>query len=227
MSKVTKFYGRVNDQEFENVIDYNKAIVRAINEGNLQNATSRTWMEEVQEIKEVKEEPKKNTLRGILEDFKNTQHKDLKTAFINLKEEIDEYLIDAKLEDLQDDLALLEAEKKDFAYSLVNIEETHKRNCLELQKAQEQLNIQIAKVTSLEETCKKEEEFLHPWQDFYDYLNDATQDVQSWIKEYIQPKQEECNGDCNGCCKCKSSNDLKKPSWMDANYFNLLKEIFG
>lgn len=222
MSKVTKFYGRVNDQEFENVNDYNKAIVRAMNDGNLKNATSRTWTEEVQEIiKEVKEDPKKNTLRGILEDFKNTQHKDLKTAFINLKEKIDEYLIDAKPEDLQDDLALLEAEKQDFRSSLVNIEETHKRNCLELQKAQEQLNIQITKVNSLEETCKKEEELLNPWLDFYDYLNDATQDVQDWIKEYTQPKQEECNG----CCK--SLKDLKKPSWMDDNYFNLLKEIFG
>jgi hypothetical protein len=221
MSKVTKFYGQVNDQEFENVNDYNKAIVQAMNDGNLQNATSRTWVEEVQEIKEVKEEPKKNTLRGIFEGFKNTPHKDLKTAFINLKEEIDEYLIDAKPEDLQDDLALLEAEKQDFASSLVNIRETHKRSCFELQKQQEQLDIQLAKVNSLEETCKKEEEFLHPWQDFYDYLNDATQDVQSWIKEYTQPKQEECNG----CCK--SSKDLKKPSWMDANYFNLLKEIFG
>lgn len=221
MSKVTKFYGRVNDQEFENVIDYNKAIVRAIDEGNLQNATSRTWIEEVQEIKEVKEELKKNTLRGILEGFKNTQHKDLKTAFINLKEEIDEYLIEAKQEDLQDDLALLEVEKQDFHSSLVNIEETHKQNCLELQKAKEQLNIQLARVDSLEETCKKEEELLNPWLDFYDYLNDVTQDVQGWIKEYTQPKQEECNG----CCK--SGNDLKKPSWMDANYFNLLKEIFG
>lgn len=221
MSKVTKFYGRVNDQEFENVIDYNKAIVRAIDEGNLQSATSRTWVEDIQEIKEVKEEPKKNTLRGIFEDFKSTQHKDLKTAFINLKEEIDEYLIDAKQEDLQDDLALLEAEKQDFASSLVDIREIHKHNCLELEKAQEQLNIQLTKVGSLEKTCKKEEELLNPWQDFYDYLNDATQDVQSWIKEYTQPKQEECNG----CCK--SGSDLKKPSWMDANYFNLLKEIFG
>lgn len=221
MSKVTKFYGRVNDQEFENVIDYNKAIIRAIDEGNLQNATSRTWVEEVQEIKEVKEESKKNTLRCIFEDFKNTQHKDLKTAFINLKEEIDEYLIDAKPEDLQDDLALLEAEKKDFASSLVNIEENLKRKCFELQKLREQLNIQKAEVDSLEEICKKEEEFLYPWQDFHDYLNDATQDVQSWIKEYTQPKQD----DCNGCCK--SSKDLKKPSWMDDNYFNLLKEIFG
>jgi predicted nuclease with TOPRIM domain len=178
-------------------------------------------VEEVQEIKEVKQELKKHTLRGIFEDFKNTQHKDLKTAFINLKEEIDEYLIEAKREDLQDDLALLEAEKQDFASSLVNIRETHKRSCFELQKQQEQLDIQLAKVNSLEETCKKEEEFLYPWQDFYDYLNDATQDVQGWIKEYTQPKQD----DCNGCCK--SGKDLKKPSWMDVNYFNLLKEIFG
>ena len=216
MSKVTKFYGRVNDQEFDNVNDYNKAITQVMNDGEFKSATSRTWVEM---LEETQEEPENISLINILEDFKNSSHKDLKTAFANLKEDIVSYLDTANQEDLSDDLAFLTAEKQELYNTLEKVEKEYKHNCSELTKAQEQLKAQQAKVESLEKTCKTQGELLEPWLDFYEYLNDIIQEVQDWMKEDSQQNHHECED-------CKCSKSLKKPSWMDVNQFNFLKEIF-
>lgn len=217
MSKVTKFYGRVNDQEFDNVNDYNKAITRAINDGEFKSATSRTWVEM---LEETQEEPENTTLISILENFKNSHHKDLKTAFANLKEDITSYLETVNQEDLLDNLVFLTKEKQELYNTLEKVEREYKHNCSELIKAQEQLNTLQAKVESLEKTCKTQDELLVPWSDFYEYLNDTIQEVQDWMKEDSQQNHHECED-------CKCSKSLKKPSWMDVNQFNFLKEIFG
>lgn len=218
MSRITKFYGRVNDQEFDNVNDYNKAITQLINDGEFKSATSRTWVEM---LEEPLEEPDNTSLISILENFKNSHHKDLKTAFANLKEDIISYLEAANRENLSDDLAFLIAEEQELYDTLEKVKNEYKHNCLELTKAQEQLNTMQAKVESLEKTCKTQGELLEPWSDFHEYLNDTIQEVQDWMREDSQSKQN----DCDGCCK--SINDLKKPSWMNVNHFNFLKEVFG
>lgn len=218
MSRITKFYGRVNDLEFDNVNDYNEAIAQLINDGEFKSATSRTWVEMLEEpIKE----PENTSLISILENFKNSQHKDLKTEFANLKENIISHFETVNRENLPYDLAVLDAEKLELRDTRERVEDEYKHNCSELAKAQEQLNTMQAKVESLEKTCKTQSELLEPWFDFYEYLNDIIQEVQDLIKEDFQSKQNDCNG------RCKSSNDLKKPSWMGVNQFNFLKEIFG
>jgi chromosome segregation ATPase len=217
MSKITKFYGRVNDQEFDNVNDYNKAITQAINADEFRSATSNTWVEM---LEETLEEPENTSLISILENFKNSHHKDLKTAFANLKEDIISYLEIAKQEDLPDDLAFLTAEKQELYNTLEKVEKEYKHNCSELTKAQEQLNAQQAKVESLEKTCKTQGELLEPWSDFYEYLDDTIQQVQDWIKEESQQNHCECED-------CECLKNMKKPSWMDVNQFNFLKEVFG
>ena len=68
--KVTRFKGQVNDQTFDNVQDYNKAIMRAMNDGDLKSASSNTWVEFVDTSES--ELPIPTLVNGTMEELKKT-----------------------------------------------------------------------------------------------------------------------------------------------------------
>lgn len=97
VKKVTKFEGQVNNQVFDNVEDYNKAIIRAMNDDDLEQASSYTWVEtEVVGSTRELEEPlpqidkKEHDYSQKQEEFKKTLEKSVNIT--RLEKIFDEFI---------------------------------------------------------------------------------------------------------------------------------------
>lgn len=245
--KVTRFYGRVNDQEFENVNDYNKAIVRAMNDGDLKSATSRTWVEEVLESpKSVPAEQLtnyNNNLKTIFEDFSKSTYVDREAkleAFEKFKDDVYNHFNNVEDDLIENDLKFLQREINDLQHTLTPTKKNYNDSKTELQEVQQSLqryNNDLVRVQRAIEDCQKVEKELitkiqamkdniGDWQDIYTFLEGLASDTQDWIDENLHKATcEKCGEKCEDC-QC-NNKPLSKPDWMSDNYFNLLKEIFG
>ena len=235
MSTVTRFYGRVNDQEFENVNDYNKAIVRAINDGDLKNATSRTWVEEVAEDPKPQNE---SELYKIFKDFSSKPQGDeasMLESFNEFKDKIHNHFDNVDDSFIESDLKLLNKEIVDLQNALAPIKKSReqRKNTLStlqynLNSAQRAVEEYTARIAELQSTINTDEQTIETWNDLCDYLLDVSEDVKTWIDENLHQEEKTCEKCGTKCDDCKCENkQFTKPVWMDTNHFNFLKEIFG
>lgn len=230
VKKVTKFEGRVNDQVFDNVQDYNKAITKAMNEDDLQHASSRTWVEEevVGSTQEL-EEPLPQTdhedhteasleyqLTDLFESFSHILDVDGITEE-NTKEFINRlnYFVKNSQQDpdFQKYISIIQEEADDLNRDLIQHNSTINRTesyIVQLDQKIKELQTQIEKYEHLRtqsaeaiETYKKDVT--------YDLWVDLQKQLQDIVNNNIQQNKE----------------NIERPKWMQPNYFNLLKEIFG
>jgi hypothetical protein len=230
-----KFYGRVNDQEFNNVNDYNKAIMRVMNDGDLKSATSRTWIEKVEDTPEEQVEVKKNVTQqepvnsGLQEIFAKFAKKFLENEsdFESLKKDIvnhfncvDDSLIESDLEILDKELHSLNKTLRDAQNNnsnneieLANARKALEANTTKLKELQSIVDKQTANVEKLQVSYDKECQGLKMWSDLYDFMFEISQEVGYWIDEHLkedQPKEvcEKCGKPLNDC-KCNKDEDCK------------------
>lgn len=233
--EVMKFYGRVNDQEFNNVNDYNKAIMQAMNDGDLRNATSHTWIEKTETTPKEQVEVKKNTTQqepvnsGLQEIFANFAKKSLdnESDFESLKKDIVNHFncVDDSL--IESDLKILDKELRSLNNTLRDAQSNNSNNEIELEKARKVLeentaklrklqfvvDEQVANVEKLQTSYDKECHGLKMWSDLYDFMFEISQEVEYWIDEHLkedQPKEvcEKCGKPLKDC-KCNKEEDCK------------------
>lgn len=110
--KVTKFRGQVNDQTFDNVQDYNKAITEAIEKNNLKSASSNTWVEEFVETKTSDLDlPTPTLVNGTMEELKKTFEYYIDDELEKLTQALDEFCDDVSR--YSDELQVLDNQLED------------------------------------------------------------------------------------------------------------------
>lgn len=241
--KVTKFRGQVNDQTFDNVQDYNKAIVRAMNDGDLKSASSNTWVEEfveaktsdlglptptlvngtMEELKKIFEYYIKQFNAGINEDniksFIDNVRNILKTSLDNNDPNHQMYVdyVDDELEKLSQSLDTFSDKVTLYSNELSELDnqiENKLNTYTKLGKEIEKLKKQQQDMNS---NMEKWNDILYNWTQLEGFMMDLidTYGEQEPLDE--EPIEE----------PIESQKELQKPNWMSNSHFNFLKEIFG
>ena len=237
--KVTRFRGQVNDQTFDNVQDYNKAIMRAMNDGDLKSASSRTWVEEVVEGKTNELGlPKPTLVNGTMEELKKTfeyytnQFKTsinennirsfignvrdiLKTSLDNDDPNHQMYVdyVDDELEKLTQALDEFCDEVSRYSDELQVLDNQLEDKLNTYKKLAEEINKLEQRQQEMSSNMEKYNKALNNWTLLEDLMGDliSTYGEQEQLdEEPIEPQKE-----------------LQKPSWMSNSHYNFLKEIFG
>lgn len=232
VKKVTKFYGIVNDQDFNNVEDYNKAIIQAMSDGNLRDASSRTWVEEevtgsTQELgvplPQIDQE--EQDCYSQLEDTFNT--------FGDLveKEGITEDNINEFISSLKCFIENNEWKSKCYLADYINNEikqlnESLDKIAISLDDEHNEVGYYKSIIDSKEKEINDQINELKNWEkeyESYKYLYEKNQNTYmlwrklvSNLKQFQNPSQDTTD----------TPKKYIKPNWMSKNYFNLLQEIF-
>lgn len=238
--KVTKFWGQVNDQTFDNVQDYNKAITQAVNDCNLQNASSRTWVEEVIENK-TNELPNatepvlangtmerlKTTFEFYIDQFNHGINEDNINSFINKLKDILKTSLDHNDPNHQMYVDYIADELEKLTQSLDNFCEKLELYSNKLTELDDQLENKEYTYTKLGEEInelkKQQQEMNSNMENYNHFLNDWSQ-IEGLMMDLIDTygKQEPLDEE-----PIEPQRKLQKPSWMSNSHFNFLKEIFG
>lgn len=227
VKKVTKFEGRVNDQVFDNVQDYNKAITRAMNEDNLQHASSRTWVEtEVTGSTQEFQEP----LPQIDQEDQEcccSQLEDIFNSFGDLveKEGITEDNTNEFISRVKYFIENNECESKCYLDYINNEIKQLNESLDEIAVSLDDEHNKVGYYKSIIDSKEKE-------------INDQINELKNWEKEYESYKYSYEKNQNTYILWRKLVNNLKlfqntntttkytRPKWMPKNYFNLLQEIF-
>jgi chromosome segregation ATPase len=234
--KVTKFRGQVNDQTFDNVQDYNKAITEAIEKNNLKSASSNTWVEEFEEISKS-ERPTPTSANGVMERLKATFefyvdqfnhgiNEDNVNSFINKLKDILKTSLDNNdpnhqmyVDYIDDELEKLTQSLDEFCEKM----ELYSNKLYELDNQIENKEYTYTKLGEEINALKKEQQEMNSNIENYNKtLNDWVQ-IEGLMMDLIdmyskQPEKE---------TPIEPQKEFQKPSWMSSNHFNFLKEIFG
>lgn len=236
---VTKFRGQVNDQTFDNVQDYNKAIVRAINDGDLKSASSNTWVEEVIEGKTSELGlPKPTLVNGTMEELKKTfeyyidqfnvgLNKDNINSFIDNLRSILKTSMDNNdpnhqmyIDYISDELEELSQAIDTFCDKVTLYSD--KLNGLDNQ-IEEKLSTYTKLGEEIEELKKQQQDIISNMERYNQTLSGWTQleglmgGLINTYSEQEQPDEEPID----------EPVEPQKPSWMSNSHYNFLKEIFG
>ena len=235
--KVTRFRGQVNDQTFDNVQDYNKAITDAIEKNNLLSASSSTWVEELDGTRKL-ETPTPTLVNGTMEELKKTFEyytnqfrtginennirsfignvRDiLKTSLDNNNPNHQMYVdyVDDELEKLTqalDEFCDEVSRYSDELHVLDNQLEDKLNTC---KKLTEEINKLEQRQQEMNSNMKKYNKALNDWTSLEGLMGDLIDtygEQESLDEEPIEPQKEP-----------------QKPSWMSNSHYNFLKEIFG
>lgn len=237
--KVTKFKGQVNDQTFDNVQDYNKAITEAIEKNNLKSASSNTWVEEVVEGKTSELGlPKPTLVNGTMEEFKKifeyyicqfniginednirsfigNVEKILKTSMDNNDPNHQMYIdyIDDELEKLTQALDEFCDDVSRYSDELQVLDNQLEDKLNTYKKLAEEINKLEQRQQEMNSNMKKYNKVLNDWTRLEGLMGDLIStygEQESLDEEPIEPQKEP-----------------QKPSWMSNSHYNFLKEIFG
>ena len=234
--KVTRFKGQVNDQTFDNVQDYNKAIMRAMNDGDLKSASSNTWVEFVDTseselpiptlVNGTMEELKKtfeyytnqfrtgineNNIRSFIGNVRNI----LKTSMDNNDPNHQMYVdyVDDELEKLTQALDEFCDEVSRYSEELSILSNQLEDKLYTYKKLAEEISKLEQRQQEMNSNMEKYNKVLNDWT----LLEGLMGDLISTYGEQEQPDEE----------RIEPQKELQKPSWMSNSHYNFLKEIFG
>jgi DNA repair exonuclease SbcCD ATPase subunit len=235
--KVTKFRGQVNDQTFDNVQDYNKAITEAIEKNNLKSASSNTWVEEFEEISKS-ERPTPTLVNGTMEELKkvfeyyigqfNTGiNEDNIRSFIGNVRDILKTSLDNNDPNHQMYVDYVDDELEKLTQSLDEFCDKVTLYSNELQVLDNQLEDKLNTYKKLAEEIKKLEqrqrEMNSDMEKYNKVLNDWTL-LEGLMGDLISTYGEQESLDEE---PIEPQKEPQKPSWMSNSHYNFLKEIFG
>ena len=233
--KVTKFRGQVNDQTFDNVQDYNKAITRAMNDGDLKSASSNTWVEYIDTCES--ELPTPTLVNGTMAELKkvfeyyigqfNTGiNEDNIRSFIGNVRDILKTSMDNNDPNHQMYVDYVDDELEKLTQSLDEFCDKVALYSEELSELDNQLEDKLRVYTNLAEEINKLEQRQQEMNSNMDKYNKALSD---WTRleglmgdlidtygEQEQPIEE----------PIEPQKEPQKPSWMSNSHYNFLKEIF-
>lgn len=223
--KVTKFWGQVNDQAFDNVQDYNKAITQAVNDGNLRNASSRTWVEEVIENKTNESKlPTPTLVNGTMEELKKIFEYYINQFNIGINEDnirsfignvggILKTSLDNNDPNHQMYVDYVDDELDKLTQSLDGFCEKIELYSNKLIELDEEIDKLIQQQQEMQSNMEKYNKTLNDWT----LLEDLMKDLIDTYGEQ-EPLDEE---------PIEKPVEPQKPNWMSNSHYNFLKEIFG
>lgn len=241
--KVTRFRGQVNDQTFDNVQDYNKAIVRAMNDGDLKSASSNTWVEEfveaktsdlgltiptlvngtMEELKKIFEYYINQFNAGINEDniksFIDNVRNILKTSLDNNDPNHQMYVdyVDDELEKLSQSLDTFSDKVTLYSNELSELDN----------QIEDKLNTYTKLGEEIEKLKKQQQDMNSNMEKWNDILYNWTQ-LEGLMMDLIDNYSEQEPLDEDPIEEpIEPQKEPQKPSWMSNSHYNFLKEIFG
>jgi DNA repair ATPase RecN len=239
--KVTKFKGQVNDQTFDNVQDYNKAITEAIAKNNLKSASSNTWVEEFVEAKTSElGHPTPTLVNGTMEELKKTFEYYIDQFNRGINEENTRSFIGNVRDILKTSLVnddpnhqmyveYISSELEKLTHSLDDFCEKMELYSNKLIELDDQIEAKMNSYTKLgkeiEELNKQQQEMNSNMDKYSTILNDWTQLeglMTDLIDTYAYGEQEPLDEE-----PIEKPVEPQKPSWMSNSHYNFLKEIFG
>lgn len=237
--KVTKFRGQVNDQTFDNVQDYNKAITEAIEKNNLKSASSNTWVEEFVEAKTSELGlPTPTLVNGTMEELKKVFeyyidqfnagiNEDNIRSFIGNVRNILKTSLDNNDPNHQMYVDYVDDELEKLTQSLDEFCDKVALYSNELQVLDNQLEDKLYTYTKLAEEIKKleqrQQEMNSNMDKYNKVLNDWTR-LEGLMGDLISTYGEQEALDEE---PIEPQKEPQKPSWMSNGHYNFLKEIFG
>lgn len=241
--KVTKFWGQVNDQIFDNVQDYNKAITEAIEKNNLKSASSNTWVEEVVEGKTSElGYPTPTLVNGTMEELKKTfeYYIDLFNtginennirSFIGNVRDILKTSMDNNDPNHQMCVDYVDDELEKLTQSLDEFCDEVTRYSDELQVLDNQLEDKLNTYKKLAEEINKLEQRQQEMNSNMEKYNKALNEwtlLEGLMGDLINTYgEQEPLGEDPIEKPIESQKEPQKPSWMSNSHYNFLKEIFG
>lgn len=230
VKKATKFEGRVNDQVFDNVQDYNKALIRAMNEDDLQHASSHTWVED-----EVT-----GSTQELQELLPQIDQEDQECCCSQLEDIFTSY------GDLIEKEGITEDNKNEFIsrvkYFIENNECESKCYLDYINNEIKELNESLDEISvSLDDEYKKVDYYKSIIDSKEKDIKDQLDELENWKKEYDSYKFSYEKNQNTYALWQKLVSNLKlfqnpdtttkytrptRPKWMSKNHFNLLQEIF-
>jgi DNA repair ATPase RecN len=243
--KVTKFKGQVNDQTFDNVQDYNKAITEAIEKNNLKSASSNTWVEEFVEAKTSElGHPTPTLVNGTMEELKKTFEYYIDQFNRGINEENTRSFIGNVRDILKTSLVnddpnhqmyveYISSELEKLTHSLDDFCEKMELYSNKLIELDDQIEAKMNSYTKLgkeiEELNKQQQEMNSNIDKYSTILNDWTQLeglMTDLIDTYAYGEQVPLDEDPIET-PIEKPVEPQKPSWMSNSHYNFLKEIFG